>query len=73
MMIMKHLLPSLAFAASVVRLSAGSSTTLFTADEGLGCYDVAVHPADGSIAVAVASLDEALAARVDTGRIVLLP
>lgn len=64
---------ALAFAASVVRLSGSSSETLFRAEEGLGCYDVAVHPHDGTIAVAIASLDEALAARVDTGRIVLLP
>lgn len=63
---------ALAFAASVVRLSGGTSTTLYRADEGLGCYDVAVNPSDGSIAVAVASLDEALAAQVETGRVVLL-
>ncbi|MFT4124543.1 MAG: SMP-30/gluconolactonase/LRE family protein [Microbacteriaceae bacterium] len=39
----------------------------------LGCYDCAVHPDGDRIAVACASLDESLAARVDTGRIVLLP
>lgn len=63
---------ALAFDGSVVRLSGDSATEVFRADEGLGCYDVAVHPADGSIAVAVASLDESLAAQVDTGRIMLL-
>ena len=65
-------LVALAFAGTVVRLSAGSSTELFRADEGLGCYDVAVDPTDGTLAVAVASLDEALAAQVDTGSVVLL-
>ncbi len=38
----------------------------------LGIYDCAVHPDGRHIAVAMASLDEALAERVDTGRIVLL-
>jgi sugar lactone lactonase YvrE len=38
----------------------------------LGIYDCAVHPDGRRIAVAMASLDEALAERVDTGRIVLL-
>ena len=38
----------------------------------LGIYDCAVHPDGHRIAVAMASLDEALAERVDTGRIVLL-
>ena len=38
----------------------------------LGVYDCAVHPDGRSIAVAMASLDEALAERVDTGRVVLL-
>ena len=38
----------------------------------LGVYDCAVHPHVRRIAVAMASLDEALAERVDTGRIVLL-
>ena len=38
----------------------------------LGVYDCAVHPDGRRIAVAMASLDEDLAMRVDTGRIVLL-
>ncbi len=38
----------------------------------LGVYDCAVHPDGRRIAVAMASLDEALAERVDTGRIVIL-
>lgn len=38
----------------------------------LGVYDCAVHPDGRRIAVAMASLDEALADRVDTGRIVIL-
>lgn len=38
----------------------------------LGVYDCAVHPDGRSIAVAMASLDEPLAERVDTGRIVIL-
>lgn len=38
----------------------------------LGVYDCAVHPDGTRIAVAIASADEALAQRVDTGRIVLL-
>jgi len=38
----------------------------------LGVYDCAVHPDGTRIAVAMASADEALAERVDTGRIVLL-
>ncbi|MBX9472038.1 SMP-30/gluconolactonase/LRE family protein [Microcella sp.] len=38
----------------------------------LGVYDCAVHPDGRRIAVAMASLDEALAERVDTGRIVVL-
>lgn len=38
----------------------------------LGVYDCAVHPDGRRIAVAMASLDEDLALRVDTGRIALL-
>jgi sugar lactone lactonase YvrE len=38
----------------------------------LGIYDCAVHPDGRSIAVAMASLDEPLAERIDTGRIVIL-
>jgi hypothetical protein len=38
----------------------------------LGVYDCAVHPGGRRIAVAMASLDEDLAMRVDTGRIVVL-
>jgi sugar lactone lactonase YvrE len=38
----------------------------------LGVYDCAVHPDGRRIAVAMASLDEDLAMRVDTGRIMLL-
>jgi sugar lactone lactonase YvrE len=38
----------------------------------LGVYDCAVHPDGRRIAVAMASLDESLAERVDTGRIVIL-
>ncbi len=38
----------------------------------LGVYDCAVHPDGRRIAVAMASLDEALAERVDTGRVVVL-
>ncbi len=38
----------------------------------LGVYDCAVHPDGRRIAVAMASLDEDLAMRVDTGRIALL-
>jgi len=38
----------------------------------LGIYDCAVHPDGRRIAVAMASLDEALADRVDTGRIVIV-
>ena len=38
----------------------------------LGIYDCAVHPDGRRIAVAMASLDEPLAERVDTGRIVLI-
>lgn len=38
----------------------------------LGVYDCAVHPDGRRIAVAMASLDEPLAERVDTGRIVIL-
>jgi len=38
----------------------------------LGVYDCAVHPDGTRIAVAIASADEALAERVDTGRIVML-
>jgi sugar lactone lactonase YvrE len=38
----------------------------------LGVYDCAVHPDGRRIAVAMASLDEDLAMRVDTGRVVLL-
>jgi sugar lactone lactonase YvrE len=64
---------ALAFAGSVVRLAGGTVAELYRAEEGLGCYDVAVHPDDRSIAVAIASLDEGLAAQVDTGRVTLLP
>lgn len=39
---------------------------------GLGVYDCAVHPDGRRVAVAVASLDEELAQREDTGRIVML-
>lgn len=38
----------------------------------LGVYDCAVHPDGRRIAVAMASLDEDLAMRVDTGRVVLI-
>jgi sugar lactone lactonase YvrE len=38
----------------------------------LGVYDCAVHPDGRRIAIAMASLDEGLADRVDTGRIVVL-
>jgi len=38
----------------------------------LACYDCAVEPGGRRIAVAIASADEALAARVPTGRLVLL-
>ena len=38
----------------------------------LGVYDCAVHPDGRRIAVAMASLDEGLAERIDTGRIVIL-
>ena len=38
----------------------------------LGVYDCAVHPDGTRIAVAMASADEALAERVDTGRVVVL-
>jgi sugar lactone lactonase YvrE len=66
-------LVALAFAGSVARLAAGATTTLYRADAGLGCYDVAVNPVDGTVAVAIASLDEAFALREDTGRVILLP
>lgn len=38
----------------------------------LGVYDCAVHPDGRRIAIAMASLDEGLADRVDTGRIVIV-
>ncbi len=38
----------------------------------LGVYDCAVHPDGRRIAIAMASLDEGLADRVDTGRIVII-
>ncbi len=38
----------------------------------LGVYDCAVHPDGRRIAIAIASTDESLAERVDTGRIVIL-
>lgn len=41
-------------------------------DGGLGVYDCAVHPDGRRIAVAIASLDEERAQRVNTGRIVVL-
>lgn len=70
---------ALAFHRSVVRLGDGGTKTLYRAEPIVdgpgagptGCYDVAVH-ADGRLAVAIASLDEGLAMRVDTGRIILL-
>lgn len=43
-----------------------------SASSPLGVYDCAVHPDGRRIAVALASLDEAVAARSDTGRIVIL-
>lgn len=43
-----------------------------SASAPLGVYDCAVHPDGRRIAVAMASLDEAVAARSDTGRIVIL-
>jgi sugar lactone lactonase YvrE len=77
---------ALAFAGALARLAAAEAgpdaepTVVFRAepiDSGpgagpLGVYDCAVHPDGRRIAVAMASLDEALAERVDTGRIVML-
>lgn len=65
-------LVALAFDGSVARLDGAVMETVYRAAEGLGCYDVAGNPSDGRVAVAIASLDEALAAREDTGRIILL-
>lgn len=39
---------------------------------GLGVYDCAVHPDGGRVAVAIASLDEELAQRENTGRVVIV-
>jgi sugar lactone lactonase YvrE len=70
---------ALAFAGALVKVDLTSTIVSWTpraahesAPGPLGCYDCAVHPDGVRIAVAVASADEALAARVDTGFIVLL-
>ncbi|UYN82908.1 MAG: SMP-30/gluconolactonase/LRE family protein [Microcella sp.] len=77
---------ALAFAGALVRLASADAGPDAAAElvhapkpiaDGpgagpLGVYDCAVHPDGTRIAVAMASLDEALAERVDTGRIVLL-
>ncbi|TXK18779.1 SMP-30/gluconolactonase/LRE family protein [Homoserinibacter sp. GY 40078] len=72
---------ALAFAGEVVRIGADGPRSIHRAPaipDGpgagpVGCYDCAVHPDGDRIAIAIASLDEPLAARVDTGRIVILP
>lgn len=72
---------ALAFAGSVVRLGPGGAVTVWQSEPVMsgpgagprGCYDCAVSPDGRWLAVAVASLDEALAARVDTGAVILLP
>lgn len=72
---------ALAFAGSVVRLDLDGAVTLWRAEPVVGgpgagprgCYDCAVSPDGRWLAVAVASLDEALAARVDTGAVIILP
>ena len=78
---------ALAFAGALARLAGQSATgpdaeptIIYRAEPiatgpgagPLGVYDCAVHPDGSRIAVAMASLDEDLAIRVDTGRIVLL-
>lgn len=71
---------ALAFAGEVARVSGDATTTVHRAEpiaDGpgagpTGCYDVAVDAGRGLLAVASASLDEALAERVDTGRITVL-
>lgn len=77
---------ALAFAGALARLTSASVAPDAPADiiyrpdpiaagpgaGPLGVYDCAVHPDGRRIAVAMASLDEALAERVDTGRIVVM-
>ncbi|MBA4344916.1 MAG: hypothetical protein C0419_00210, partial [Microbacterium sp.] len=77
---------ALAFAGALARLAPADAgpdaepTIIYPAEPiatgpgagPLGVYDCAVHPDGRRIAVAMASLDEDLAMRVDTGRIVLL-
>ena len=77
---------ALAFAGALARLAPtdagpGSEPTIIYRPEPLvtgpgagpmGVYDCAVHPDGRLIAIGMASLDEDLAARVDTGRILLL-
>lgn len=77
---------ALAFAGALARLARGEAgpdaepTIVYTPEPittgpgagPLGIYDCAVHPDGRRIAVAMASLDEALAERVGTGRIALL-
>jgi sugar lactone lactonase YvrE len=72
---------ALAFRGTVVTIEQGKARPLYTADaipDGpaagpQGCYDCAVTPDGGSIAIAMASADESLAMRVDTGSIRLVP
>lgn len=69
-----------AFAGRVLRLTPGEVRDEFVADaipDGpgagpVGCYDVAIDADSRRVAVAIASLDEPLAMRVDTGRVVIL-
>jgi sugar lactone lactonase YvrE len=72
---------ALAFAGSIVRIDGAEVMELWRAEpvtEGpgsgpRGCYDCAVSPDGSRLAVAIASLDEGLAARIDTGAVILVP
>lgn len=74
------ILVAAAFAGRVVRLTTSGAHDEFVAEpipDGpgagpVGCYDVALEPGSRRLAVAIASADEPLAARVDTGRVVVL-
>jgi sugar lactone lactonase YvrE len=72
---------ALAFAGSIVRIDRAGIVEIWRAEpvpEGpgsgpRGCYDCAVSPDGSWLAVAIASVDEGLAARIDTGAVILVP